>query len=135
MDVVRHYQREMRVPNSFSVSMFDRFKDVVCDDWVREVVLFALSAAYSNKVVRFAGIDPERNVVRQSFAKRCFHGRDAALPRKLSGDSAARCPYRFHGSCLSNFLQRAQASSRAFLFTSFAFGISPSRMKPCPAPL
>ena len=96
----------------------------------REVVLFALSAAYSNKVVRFAGIDPERNVVRQSFAKRCFHGRDAALPRKLSGDSAARCPYRFHGSCLSNFLQRAQASSRAFLFASFAFGISPSRMKP-----
>jgi hypothetical protein len=61
--------------------MFDRFKDVVCDDWVREVVLSALPAAYSNKVVRFAGIDPERNVVRQSFAKRCFHGRDAALRR------------------------------------------------------
>src|SRR6267143_3273778 len=127
MHVVRRYQREMRVPNSFSVSMFDRFKDVVCDDWVREVVLSALSAAYSNKVVRFAGIDPERNVVRQSFAKRCFHGRDAALRRP---DSAARCPYRFHGSCLSNFFQRAQASSRAFLFASFAFGISPSRMKP-----
>lgn len=33
-------------------------------------------------------------------------------------------------NCLSNIFQRAQASSRAFLFASFAFGISPSRMKP-----
>ncbi len=37
---------------------------------------------------------------------------------------------QIYGSCFSKVFQRIQASSRAFLFASFAFGISPSRMKP-----
>ena len=54
----------MGVPDPFSVPVFDSFENVVRDDWVREAVPSALPAAYSNKVVRFAGIDPERSVVR-----------------------------------------------------------------------
>ena len=50
-----------------------------------------------------------------------------------STDGAARRPY--HQSSLSNVFQRAQASSRAFLFSGVPVGDSPSRMKPWPAPL
>ena len=64
MHMVGHEQCKMGVPDPFCVPVFDSFENVVRDDWVRETVPSALPAAYSNKVVRFAGIDPERNVVR-----------------------------------------------------------------------
>src|SRR5438128_3381771 len=89
MHMIRHNEYEMCVPDPFCVSMSGGFKNVVRGSWVRELVLPTLSTAYGNEVACFAGIDPQRNVVRQSFANSYFH-RDAALRRP---DSAAHCPY------------------------------------------
>jgi len=134
MHVIWHQHREMCVPNSLCISMFDRFENGLREGAMCELILSALFAANRNKIVCIAGIDPKRDIMRQSLTCWQLHcGRDVALRRP---DSAARCPCQFH-NCLSNIFQRAQASSRAFLSPSRTLGLfgSPERMKPWPAPL
>src|SRR5204863_1091507 len=120
MHVIWHQHLEMCVPNSLCISMFDRFENGLCEGAMCELILSALFAADRNKIVCFAGIDPKRDIMRQSLTCWQLHcGRDAALRRP---DSAARCPCQFH-NCSSSAFQRVQASSRAFLFASVALGI------------
>src|SRR4029079_8244622 len=119
---------------SLSVSIFDRLDQIGFDLVVRQLIDSTSGATNRNKVTRFARIDPESDIMRQSFAVGNLHearDRDGALRRP---DAAARRPYL---SSLSSFFHRSQASSRAFRSASRICGLfgSPIRMKPWPAPL
>src|SRR5436190_15757355 len=88
MHVIWHQHREMCVPNSLSISMFDRFENGLREGAMCELILSALFAANRNKIVCMAGIDPKRDIMRQSLTCWQLHcGRDAA-PRRPTAQRA-----------------------------------------------
>src|SRR5947207_14931808 len=111
--------------------MFNRFQDAVARIWFCELVLSAQFAASGDKIFFFAGIDPQRNVMRESLSNwpgRDWHGRDAALRRPRIGidpcihlaDGAARRPY--HGAS-ANWYQALYPSRRRRSAPSLPWGV------------
>src|SRR6476660_5130619 len=66
--VVRHYDDEPNVPNSLFVSIFDRLDQIGCDLVMCQLIHSTSSATNRNKVTGLARINPEWDIMRQSFA-------------------------------------------------------------------
>ena len=72
--MVGHYDGEPNVPNSFAfrylIVSINRVRLVM-----RQLINSAPSTTDRNKVTRFARVDPERDIMRQSFAVGNLHER------------------------------------------------------------
>jgi hypothetical protein len=60
----------MCVPSSLRVSIFDCFENAVGDLWICKLIFPALFAVDGNKIMRFAWINPKRDIMWQAFASR-----------------------------------------------------------------
>src|ERR1700719_3622171 len=80
MHIFGHHDGESNVPSLPGVSIFDRLDQVGSDVVVRQMIDSTSSATDRNEVTRFTWINPERDIVWQSFALGNPHG-VAGTPR------------------------------------------------------
>ncbi len=71
--VIRHNHGQMCVPYALRIPVLDGFNNAICRDVVGKLVFPTKFAVQGNEVVRLARVNPQGNIVWQSFAIRNFH--------------------------------------------------------------
>ena len=92
--MIRHKHRDVDIPNPELVAVLDCFEQRLGNIWKRQMIPPTRLATNRDEIAFFRRIDPERHIMRKSFANwQLFHagelrGRDAALRRPRTAQRA-----------------------------------------------